>query len=118
MAAFVLDELKVNLEQTREAALKGYSNATELADYLVAKGVPFRDSHHIVGEAVVYAINAHKALEELTLTEFQQFSAVISDDVYVILSLQSCLNKRCAKGGVSPIRVAEAIAEAKKRLEN
>lgn len=118
MAAFVLDELKVNLEQTREAALKGYSNATELADYLVAKGVPFRDSHHIVGEAVIYAINAHKALEELTLTEFQQFSAVISDDVYVILSLQSCLNKRCAKGGVSPIRVAEAIAEAKKRLEN
>ena len=118
MAAFVLDELKVNLEQTREAALKGYSNATELADYLVAKGVPFRDSHHIVGEVVIYAINAHKALEELTLTEFQQFSAVISDDVYVILSLQSCLNKRCAKGGVSPIRVAEAIAEAKKRLEN
>ena len=118
MAAFVLDELKVNLEQTHEAALKGYSNATELADYLVAKGVPFRDSHHIVGEAVIYAINAHKALEELTLTEFQQFSAVISDDVYVILSLQSCLNKRCAKGGVSPIRVAEAIAEAKKRLEN
>ena len=118
MAAFVLDELKVNLEQTREAALKGYSNATELADYLVAKGVPFRDSHHIVGEAVIYAINVHKALEELTLTEFQQFSAVISDDVYVILSLQSCLNKRCAKGGVSPIRVAEAIAEAKKRLEN
>ncbi|MCW9699367.1 MULTISPECIES: argininosuccinate lyase [unclassified Avibacterium] len=117
MATFVLDDIKVNVERTREAALKGYSNATELADYLVAKGVPFRDSHHIVGETVVYAISAHKGLEDLSLAEFRQFSDVISDDVYDILSLQSCLDKRCAKGGVSPLRVAEAIAEAKARLK-
>ena len=116
MATFVLDELKVNVERTREAALKGYSNATELADYLVAKGVPFRDSHHIVGETVVYAIKKGKGLEDLTIPEFRQFSEVVGDDVYEILSLQSCLNKRCAKGGVSPLRVAEAIAEAKVRF--
>ena len=116
MATFVLDELKVNTDRTREAALKGYSNATELADYLVAKGVPFRDSHHIVGETVVYAIEKGKALEDLTIPEFRQFSDVVGDDVYDILSLQSCLDKRCAKGGVSPLRVAEAIAEAKARL--
>ena len=116
MAAFVLDELKVNVERTSEAALKGYSNATELADYLVAKGVPFRDSHHIVGETVVYAIEKGKGLEDLTIPEFRQFSNVVSDDVYDILSLQSCLDKRCAKGGVSPLRVAEAIAEAKERF--
>ena len=116
MAAFVLDELKVNVERTSEAALKGYSNATELADYLVAKGVPFRDSHHIVGETVVYAIKKGKGLEDLTIPEFRQFSNVVSDDVYDILSLQSCLDKRCAKGGVSPLRVAEAIAEAKERF--
>ncbi len=116
MAALVLDGIQVNVERTKEAALKGYSNATELADYLVAKGVPFRDSHHIVGETVVYAIQQHKALEALSVAEFKQFSDVVEEDVYQILSLQSCLDKRCAKGGVSPFRVAEAIAEAKARL--
>ncbi|MGC7589580.1 argininosuccinate lyase [Bisgaard Taxon 46] len=116
MAALVLDGIQVNVERTKEAALKGYSNATELADYLVAKGVPFRDSHHIVGETVVYAIQQHKALEALTVVEFKQFSDVVEEDVYEILSLQSCLDKRCAKGGVSPLRVAEAIADAKARL--
>lgn len=117
MAVFVLEDIKVNVERTREAALKGYSNATELADYLVAKGVPFRDSHHIVGETVVYAIKVQKGLEDLSVEEFRQFSDVIGEDVYPILSLQSCLDKRCAKGGVSPLRVAEAIAEAKARIQ-
>ncbi|WP_439258158.1 argininosuccinate lyase [Lonepinella sp. BR2271] len=116
MAAFVLEDIKVNVNRTREAALKGYSNATELADYLVAKGVPFRDSHHIVGETVVYAIQVQKGLEDLTVQEFRQFSDVIGEDVYPILSLQSCLDKRNAKGGVSPLRVAEAIEEAKARI--
>ncbi|MDH2927874.1 argininosuccinate lyase [Lonepinella koalarum] len=116
MASFVLEDIKVNVNRTREAALKGYSNATELADYLVAKGVPFRDSHHIVGETVVYAIKLQKGLEDLTVQEFHQFSDVISEDVYPILSLQSCLDKRSAKGGVSPLRVAEAIEEAKERI--
>lgn len=117
MAAFVLEDIRVNVDITREAALKGYSNATELADYLVAKGVPFRDSHHIVGETVVYAIKVQKGLEDLALEEFRQFSDVVDNDVYEILSLQSCLDKRCAKGGVSPLRVAEAIAEAKARIK-
>ncbi|WP_439259201.1 argininosuccinate lyase [Lonepinella sp. BR2930] len=116
MASFVLEDIKVNIDRTREAALKGYSNATELADYLVAKGVPFRDSHHIVGETVVYAIQVQKGLEDLTVQEFRQFSDVIGEDVYPILSLQSCLDKRSAKGGVSPLRVAEAIEEAKARI--
>nr|Q0I2U1.1 RecName: Full=Argininosuccinate lyase; Short=ASAL; AltName: Full=Arginosuccinase [Histophilus somni 129PT] len=117
MATFVLEDIKVSVERTKEAALKGYSNSTELADYLVAKGVPFRDSHHIVGETVVYAIKVHKGLEDLSIEEFHQFSNAIEEDVYEILSLQSCLDKRCAKGGVSPLRVAEAIAEAKKRFK-
>ena len=116
MAAFVLDDIKINVETTKEAALKGYANATELADYLVSKGIPFRDSHHIVGEAVVYAIKAQKALEDLSLEEFKQFNPAIEDDVYAILSLQSCLDKRCAKGGVSPVRVKEAIEVEKARL--
>ncbi len=116
MAALVLDGIQVKRPRCQEAAEQGYANATELADYLVAKGVPFREAHHIVGEAVVGAIKQGKALEALSLSELQKFSSVIGDDVYPILSLQSCLDKRSAKGGVSPHQVAQAIADAKQRL--
>ncbi len=116
IAALVLEDINVNVERTREAAQQGYSNATELADYLVAKGIPFREAHHIVGEAVVYAISKREPLEALSVAEFKQFHAVIDEDVYPILSLESCLEKRCAKGGVNPERVAEAIRTAKESL--
>ncbi|WBF45613.1 argininosuccinate lyase [Serratia rubidaea] len=116
MAALVLDGIQVKRPRCQEAAEQGYANATELADYLVAKGVPFREAHHIVGEAVVEAIRQGKALEALPLADLQQFSSVIGDDVYPVLSLQSCLDKRAAKGGVSPQQVASAIAAAKQRL--
>ncbi|TBL57735.1 argininosuccinate lyase [Hafnia paralvei] len=116
MAALVLDGIQVKRPRCQEAAEQGYANATELADYLVAKGAPFREAHHIVGEAVVGAIKQGKALEALSLSELQKFSSVIGDDVYPILSLQSCLDKRSAKGGVSPHQVAQAIADAKQRL--
>ncbi|MBW2867356.1 argininosuccinate lyase, partial [Escherichia coli] len=116
MAALVLDGIQVKRPRCQEAAQQGYSNATELADYLVAKGVPFREAHHIVGEAVVEAIRQGKPLEDLPLSELQKFSLVIGEDVYPILSLQSCLDKRAAKGGVSPQQVAQAIAFAQARL--
>jgi len=117
MAQLVLDGLKVNEPVTKKAAMGGYSNATELADYLVAKGIPFREAHHIVGEAVVYAIKQGKPLEGLAVSEFQQFSNVISDDVYPILSLESTLEKRQALGGVSPTQVAYAINQAEAYLK-
>jgi len=82
----------------------------------VAKGVPFREAHHIVGEVVVAAIAQGVALEALPLGELQRYSSVIGDDVYAILSLQSCLEKRNAKGGVSPQQVAGAIGNATQRL--
>ncbi|QYN44320.1 argininosuccinate lyase [Gilliamella sp. ESL0441] len=116
MAALVLEDIKINNDRCREAAKQGYSNATELADYLVAKGIPFREAHHIVGEAVVGAIAKQKALEELSLEELKAFSSVIDNDVYPILSLASCLAKRCAKGGVSPDQVKMAIENAKRQL--
>ncbi|WP_027713440.1 argininosuccinate lyase [Dickeya chrysanthemi] len=116
MAALVLEGIQVKRPRCQEAAQQGYANATELADYLVAKGVPFREAHHIVGEAVVEAIRQGKALEALSLADLKQFSAVIEDDVYPVLSLQSCLEKRAAQGGVSPQQVARAIADAKQRL--
>ncbi|MDF7650926.1 argininosuccinate lyase [Pantoea sp. Acro-805] len=116
MSVLVLDGIQVKRPRCQEAAEQGYANSTELADYLVAKGVPFREAHHIVGETVVEAIKQGVALEALSLAQLKQFSAVIEDDVYPILSLQSCLDKRNAQGGVSPQQVAFAIAEAKKRL--
>ncbi|MGK3130638.1 argininosuccinate lyase [Pantoea sp. C8B4] len=116
MSVLVLDGIQVKRPRCQEAAEQGYANSTELADYLVAKGVPFREAHHIVGETVVEAIKQGVALEALSLAQLKQFSAVIEDDVYPILSLKSCLDKRNAQGGVSPQQVAFAIAEAKKRL--
>ncbi|WP_391528119.1 argininosuccinate lyase [Photorhabdus akhurstii] len=117
MAALVLDGIQVRRSRCAEAAKQGYANATELADYLVAKGVPFREAHHIVGEIVIMALAQGKALEALSLAELQKFSSAITDDVYDILSLQSCLDKRFAKGGVSQKQVMKAISEAKQRLK-
>ncbi|WP_340279437.1 argininosuccinate lyase [Pantoea agglomerans] len=116
MSVLVLDGLQVKRPRCQEAAEQGYANSTELADYLVAKGVPFREAHHIVGEVVVAAIGQGVALEALSLAQLQQFSAVIGEDVYPILALQSCLDKRNAEGGVSPQQVARAIGDAKQRL--
>ncbi|MCX8729311.1 argininosuccinate lyase [Gilliamella sp. B2969] len=116
MAALVLEDIKVNYAVCRQAAKQGYANATELADYLVAKGIPFREAHHIVGEAVIGAIAKQKALEELSLDELKIFSSVIEQDVYENLSLKSCLAKRLAKGGVSPQQVKIAIANAKQQV--
>ncbi len=116
MAALCFDGLKVNAERTLEAAKQGYANATELADYLVAKGIPFREAHHIVGVAVVGAIEKGCALEELSITELKAFSAAIENDVYDILTIESCLEKRSALGGVSPKQVAYAVDKAQQRL--
>ncbi|MEZ8141298.1 argininosuccinate lyase [Enterovibrio norvegicus FF-33] len=117
MAALCFDGIKINKERTLEAAMQGYSNATELADYLVAKGIPFREAHHIVGVAVVAAIEKGCALEELSLDEMKEFSSVIDEDVYPILTIESCLEKRSALGGVAPTQVEYAISQAEKRLD-
>ncbi len=116
MAELVLDDMQVHEETTIEAAKGGYSNATELADYLVAKGIPFREAHHIVGIAVVKAIEKGVPLEELSLAEFKELAPEIEDDVYPNLSLESTLAKRQALGGVSPEQVEHALTEAEVRL--
>ncbi|MCL1067579.1 argininosuccinate lyase [Shewanella olleyana] len=110
MAALVLSGLQVNRERTLAAAQQGYANSTELADYLVAKGMPFREAHHVVGEVVVVAIGKQTPLEELPLAELKQFSDIIEDDVYACLTIESCLEKREALGGTSIIQVKQALA--------
>jgi argininosuccinate lyase len=116
MAGLVLDDLKINDVVTKAAAMGGYANATELADYLVTKQIPFREAHHIVGEVVVYALTQKKPLEALSITEFQQFAPAISEDVYPILALDSIFAKRQALGGVSAEQIEFALTQAEQRL--
>ncbi len=110
MAVLVADGLKVNHSRTLAAAQQGYANATELADYLVSKDIPFREAHHIVGEVVLAAIEKACPLEDLTLTQLQAFSNKIEQDVYQHLSIESTLDKREALGGTSRTQVEKALA--------
>jgi len=110
MAVLVADGLKVNRSRTLAAAQQGYSNATELADYLVGKNIPFREAHHIVGEVVLAAIEKGCPLEDLTISQLQEFSDQIEQDVYQHLSIESTLDKREALGGTSRAQVEKAIA--------
>ncbi len=97
----------------RAAALGGYTLATEAADYLTRKGLPFREAHRVVGQAVAYAISQDKPLEGLTLEEFQRFSPLFKADVFSSLTLEGALRSRAVKGGTAPARVREALAHAK-----
>ncbi|CAG8999148.1 MAG: Argininosuccinate lyase [Candidatus Celerinatantimonas neptuna] len=117
MAELVLHDMNVHQQTTEEAAKGGYSNATELADYLVSKGIPFREAHHIVGIAVVQAIDKGVPLEALSLSEFKALASEIEEDVYPNLSLESTLAKRNALGGVAPEQIEYALNQAEKRLD-
>jgi argininosuccinate lyase len=85
--------MKVNHENMEKAVKKGFLNATEVADYLVSKGVAFRDAHSIVGSIVIYCEDHQKAIEELTLEELRQISSVIDEDIYAFIDYQNILNK-------------------------
>jgi argininosuccinate lyase len=111
-ATVVLNNLTVNEARTREAASTGYLNATDLADYLVKKGVSFRQAHDTVGKAVLYAIEQQKELNKLTLDELRRFSKKIENDVFDALSLKETLAAKDTIGGTSPRRVKQAIKEA------
>lgn len=115
-AAIVIENLVVNEDTAREAATHGYLNATELADYLVKKGVAFRTAHESVGRAVLFAIDENKELNGLSLAELRQFSSEIGDDVFDALSLEATLASKSAVGGTSLNRVAEALAFARQQL--
>lgn len=115
MAQACLKGLKVNAERTLSAAQGGHANATELADYLVAKGIPFREGHHIVGQLVQIAIEKQVNLEQLALDEFKAVCSVIEEDVYPVLEIDACIAARQALGGTSLPQVSSAIKTAKKK---
>ena len=110
--ADMVPAVKANREEMYKAAKKGYATATDLADYLVGKGVPFRECHEIVGKTVAYAIANQKDLEELSLEELQSFSALIEEDAYQVLSLEGSVNARDHIGGTAPKQVKAAAQRA------
>ena len=99
-----------------EAAKRGFSTATDLADYLVRKGIPFRDSHEIVGKAVAYGVTQNKDLSELSLSELQDFSKAIDEDIFSVLTLEGSVQARNHLGGTAPEQVTLAAKEAKARI--
>jgi argininosuccinate lyase len=114
--ADMMGHVKVNKEAMREAAIRGFSTATDLADYLVRAGVPFRDAHEVVGKAVRLGIETKRDLAELSLQELQQFSSLIKDDVFDVLTLEGSVSARNHLGGTAPEQVRAAIQRARKRI--
>ncbi|HUO44059.1 MAG TPA: argininosuccinate lyase [Burkholderiales bacterium] len=114
--AEMLGGIKVNAEAMRKAAQEGYATATDLADYLVRKGVPFRAAHEAVAQAVRFADGRGCDLSALNLAELRQFSPLIENEVFAALTLDGALKARSHIGGTAPARVKAAVAKAKKSL--
>ncbi|WP_115338108.1 argininosuccinate lyase [Moraxella caviae] len=115
--ADMLPNITPNSENMRAATLKGYATATDLADYLVKKGLPFRDAHEVVGSAVALAVQKGVDLSDLSLAELQGFSALIGDDVFECLTLEGSLNARNHIGGTAPQAVEAAIERGRVRVQ-
>ncbi|MDG4554117.1 MAG: argininosuccinate lyase [Candidatus Competibacter sp.] len=105
--------LRPKRENMLQAARRGFATATDLADYLVRKGVPFRDAHEVVGKAVRLGIETNRDLADMALAELQRFSPLIEDDVFAVLSLEGSVAARDVLGGTAPNRVREAAARAR-----
>ncbi|RZA24843.1 MAG: argininosuccinate lyase, partial [Proteobacteria bacterium] len=114
----VMDTLTVHSETMLREAHKGYMNATDLADYYVMKGIPFREAHHLVGEIVLHAIKRGDTLNDLPLEEYQRFSPVTDHEVYRAVSLESVLSKKASFGGTAPDRVRDALKLARLTMKS
>ena len=114
--ARLLGNVSFSSERMRAASEKGFLTATDLADYLVRKGMTFREAHEVVGKIVLFAIENKKELHELTLHEMKSFTIRIDEDVYDWLDTISCINRRNIPGGTGSDMVRKSIARAKEEL--
>ena len=105
----MIDTMKPNKDNMYRAAGRGYINATDLADYLVGKGLPFRTAYKTVGEIVAYGIKHDKTLEEITLGEYKNFSELFGEDLYEAISLAACVRRRTSEGGTGAASVEKQI---------
>ena len=116
--ADMMPSLVVNRDILRESAIRGFSTATDLADYLVRRGLPFRDAHEVVGQAVALGVQTQRDLSEMDLAELQRFNDLIGDDVFEVLTVEGSVNARDHIGGTAPNQVRAAAARARARLES
>lgn len=114
----ILKTLKINKENMANSCKSGFINATDLADYLVTKGVAFRDAHFIVGNIVKHCIESGKTLEDLSLEEYKRFCEKIQEDVYQFIKIETCVNRRKSYGGTSLESVRKQIDILKEFLKN
>jgi len=117
MVPVIIDGMKIHRDRARIAAGGGYSNATELADYLVNQGIPFRDAHHSAGRLVRAAIAESKPLEGLTVAQMQAVEPRIQGDVYVALTVDRAVAKRDVRGGTAPSQVAASVAAMRRQMD-
>ena len=108
---------KFRCEVMEQAAKKGFMNATDAADYLVSKGLPFRDCHEIIGKLVLYCVNHQTAIEDLPLSKLKEFSPLFDEDVYEKIDIRACISAKKSMGSTSFESVAAMIRKAKKELE-
>ena len=113
----MLDTMKFNKAVMEESAKKGFTNATDAADYLVNHGVPFLDAHGIIGRLVLYCIEQNKAIEELSLEELKTISPVFENDIYEAVSMETCVNKRLTLGAPGKAAMEQVIALNEKWME-
>ncbi|MDO8342076.1 MAG: argininosuccinate lyase [Cellvibrio sp.] len=116
--ADMIPAIQPRKEKMYEAAKRGFSTATDLADYLVRRGVAFRDAHEIVGKSVAYGVQTGKDLSEMSLAELQVFSTAIEQDVFAVLTLEGSVAARNHIGGTAPAQVKAAVGRAKASLES
>jgi argininosuccinate lyase len=117
ITAPMLDKLTPMAENMLVAATKGYSTATDLADYLVRKGLPFRKAHNVVGSSVAYAAERNLRLDELTIKELKSFSELIEEDVYDSITVKASVASRKSYGGTAWEAVSTQLSEAKEYLK-
>ena len=116
VTATVLRHIEFDRERARQGAASDYTNATDLADYLVRRGIEFRKAHELVGRIVVYGIEQKRDLADLTLEEYQRFSPVFDDSLFAAISLESSLSGKQQTGGTAPEQVSQELARAKASL--
>jgi argininosuccinate lyase len=117
LLAPMIETMVVNKEKMKRAVREDYSNATDIADYLVTKGLPFRDAHEVIGKIVLYSIQNKKYLLDLSMEEYKQFSSLFEEDIYPILEPEHVVAARKSQGGTAPSQVLEQIKLANERMK-
>ncbi|MTI58138.1 argininosuccinate lyase [Geosporobacter ferrireducens] len=110
----MITTMKIRKDKMKKATREGFMNATDVADYLVKKGLPFRSAHEVVGKMVLYCIQEQKAIEDLTIEEFQSFSPDFTEDIFPVITPEHCISSKVSKGSTAPENVKIMIEKAKR----